>query len=1694
MPPEPLPWDRKDCFMERKHERSDSLVSVGRWRDSSHQGSREFNRWGSADFRRPPGHGKQAGWHLFPEESGHGYLSRTSEKMLKDESCRPSVSWGDGKYGRIGRDNRGSFSQREWLGHSWEINNGSPNLSMRLPYVNNEQRSVDDLQPSPSHPHSDFVTCEQHHLHDRVGVVNGSGTGQRCDSENLLGSIDWKPLKWTRSASLSSRGSGFSHSSSSRSIGGMDFDETKVELQPKNATPVQSTSGDTAACVTSAAPSEEMTSRKKPRLGWGEGLAKYEKKRVEGPDVGANKDGPVISVGNTEPFHSLGSVLLDKSPKITGFSGCASPATPSSVACSSSPGVEDKLFEKTSIIDNDASILSSSPSPGSQNHLQNLTFNLEMLDNDSLASMGSSIIGLLQSDDPGCVGSNSVRSTALNKLLIWKADISKVLEVTESEIDSLENELKTLKSEPRGSCPCPASSSSLPAGNNAKSCEENAGESHMISRLAPLQIVSSGDKSGEMMPLLTDNLHSINENENDEDIDSPGTATSKFVEPFTLAKAVSSCDAAKTKICSGELDAVQSTGMELTCLVPCNNRDREEARASGYGDGNMFIEGKDSMALSSCSSLRDNTGDIMFDTIIASNKETSNRASEVLNKLLQRNCCKTANLGDTNDLCYQNDALIKEKFAARKRLLRFNERVITLKFKAFRHQWKEDMHLLSVRKCRPKSHKKLEVCSRTTNSNYQKHRSSLCSRFSCPAGSRSLVPTSEIISFTTKLLADSQVKHYRDNLKMPAMILDKNEKMVSRFISNNGLVEDPLAFEKERALINPWTPAEKEIFLNKLANYGKDFRKVASFLDHKTTADCVEFYYKNHKSDCFKKIKKQDVSKQGKSFSAKTNLLASGNLEILSAASVMAGHADGIGGNYQKMRSRRFLLGGYGDRKTSRGDDGVWERSNSIDLVGDERETVAADVLAGICGSLSSEAMSSCITSSVDPAEHFRDRKCLKVKSVVKQALTPDLTQNVDDETCSDESCGEMNCSYWTDEEKSAFLQAVSSYGNDFAMISQSIGTKSRDQCKVFFSKVRKVLGLDFMRPRPENVESPVSDDANGGGSDKGDACIVKTGSAVGIDKLGTKMDEDMQLSVMKKYHDKSDLVEASGLSTDLTRSKEINRTREVVHENADYVDNLVSDAHPMKGHSNISCRSDKQSTLALAQTTMMVLPSMEIEIDKTNELANVVAKSVSAGEAMEPGVSNSVLVVESKLVSEVASEGPGNELERQDLSLSENVVDDRDEDKCVGDASCVIESKISAHDSSMTGNTSHLAVDSSCLGSNLDKPHVVVLPTENSLVTANSMTQDSAAFQTEMVVCQDRLSSTLDFQESRDMQCHKSIRNSDYHQHLSGLHLVDHGEPSNIRGYPLQRSVKKEVTGDVSCSSSVTELPLLSRKIDRASDHLRTHSWSSSDSEKTCKNGDVKLFGQILTNPSSVQKPNPNTHENEENGTHHTKSSNKCSSRKFSAHHNVEGNSTFLKFDHNNYMGLENVPLRSYGFWDGNRIQTGFSSLPDSALLLAKYPAAFCNYPTSSTKLEEQAFQVVAKSTERHLNSVSAFTTREVNSSNAVVDYQLYRSRDCPIVQPFTVDMKHQQDIFSDKQRRNGFEAFSSLQQQERGSVGINGIGRPGILVGGSCSGVSDPVAAIKMHYANTNQYGGQTGTIIREDGAWVGKGETRR
>ncbi|KAL3520695.1 hypothetical protein ACH5RR_018844 [Cinchona calisaya] len=1734
MPPEPMPWDRKDFFKERKHERPEpyyyhhhhqhphptgggggggggggyggGVAGFGsglRWREPPHPHPQPhpYNygspRWVS-DFRYS--YGKQAGRHLYPEESSHGFVpSRASDRIFDDENCRAS---GSGRYSRSNKESRGPFGHKDWKGQSLEVtppNAGRPND------ISDQQRSVDDLQTcTSSQPHSDSANSwDQSHLkdqHEKSGAVNALGSsGQRLERENSLGSINWKPLKWTRSGSLSSRGSGFSHSSSSKSMGA-DSNEMMAEVQPSNITPDQSP-GDAAIPVAapgaayeiSAALSEERSSRKKPRLGWGEGLAKFEKQKVEGIDDTTVKNGTVMC---REPVHSHSLYLADKSPRITGFSDCASPATPSSGGCSSSPGLEEKQFVKVGNVDNDATNLS--PSIVSQNHIEGLTFNLETLDLAQSGHLSSAINELLQSDDPTPVDSGFFKSTAINKLLVWKADVLKKLEMTEFEIDRVEGELKSLI--PESSSPHPAVSSSLPVDCLSKPAEEQDLTSNITRRHVSLDIGSLGDNDAERMP---DVLVVEHAEVKDEDLDSPGTATFKFVEVASSGKDVA-CESGDHIDCFSDIAA--SEHLELRYSDGRMHED-EEAEISARGVGSQPITSCSLIHLDEVSSCDDREHKLC-ESIFASNKESANRSAEVFNKLLPTDICKIDISSVSVVPSLGSNSMMKEKYLRRKRFQLFKEKCIALKYRALHHIWKQDVFSLSMRKFRVKSHKKLDLSLRMVHNSSQKHRTSFRSRSSSMAGNLILGPSTEMINFVSKLLSDSQVKPCRGTLKMPALILDKKEKMVSRFISSNGLVEDPCAVEKERSMINPWTSEEKEIFMDKLAAYGKDFKKIASFLVQKTTADCIEFYYKNHKSDGFKKTKKHpEFVKQGKVYSANNYLVASGkrwhceanaaSLDILGVASAIAATVDD-GMDIQQTCSSKYLLGRSSDYKTSRVYNGPLERSCSLDVDNSERETVAADVLAGICGSLSSEAMSSCITSFVDPREGYHGRKCQRVGSS-RLPLTPEVAENADEETCSDDSCGEMDSTDWTDEEKSIFIQAVSSCGKDFAMISRRVNTRSRDQCKVFFSKARKCLGLDMMCPGSGNV---VRHDANGGGRDADNVCLEETGSIISSEKSGVKLEFDLPSPEMKLniVPDSAGLVNAE---PDLNQSEEYNVSDQASADTSLLSKNLIDDTQMEDmSEQEVDRNGDIQSVLSSATVAMQDHGTVIIS---TTEAEQVV------GEASDNS-NTSDIQAHGRAVEKFA-EHLDAELEGLRPVSPESSINHRMEKDNVNG---IDQGLKSTPQGSVSGDQQIGELESD----SVRKP--CVIPLQHTSIPIPMIPQPCA------VKCgknpNESKSSTLQVAKICGDKGHQATRVGE--KFLSGSSLLGNVDSSQIlRGYPIPPATR-EVNGNSSCRRSVAlqSIPKLEKNLNHGR-HLALDSYlqkcnglrlqssiaelpfkypeqsrdsnptypsgSPPDVEKPLQNGDVKLFGQILTKPSSHPKSSSGIQQNGDNENQQSKIS-KPFSTKFTGDHAIGGNLSRTKLDRNNLQGSENLPLRTFGFWDGSRIQTGYNSLPDSAMFLAKYPAVFRNYVTPSSKIEQLPLRGLNNG-EQSLNGSAVFPAREIGSSNAGADHHAYRNRE---LQSFTLDMKHRQDVvLSEMQRRNGFDAVSGMQPQARGMVGINVVGSAGILVGGPCNGVSDPVAAIKMHYSKAEQFnGGQNGSILREDDSWRGKGNIGR
>ncbi|GFY84564.1 duplicated homeodomain-like superfamily protein [Actinidia rufa] len=1453
MPPEPLPWDRRDFFKERKRERSsESIGSVSRWKEIPHHG-REYFR------TRPPGHGKQGGWHNFSQEPGHGFTpSRSNEKIFGDENCRPYGSRADGKFSRNSRENRGSFSQKDWRGQSWQ--NGSPPTGPGRPILVSDQRSVDDIMLYNSHPNSDSVnTSDQIHSkgqHDKKENVNGLVTGQRLEKENTMGSIDWKPLKWSRSGSLTSRGSGFSHSSSSKSIG-VDSSEDNAELEPRDGTPVRSPSGDAVACATSAAPSEETNSRKKPRLGWGEGLAKYEKKKVDGPDDSATKNGMVVCV-NKEPLRFHVPMLFDKSPRFTAISDCGSPGTPSSVGCSSSPGMEDKPPVKGENIDSGTGKLSGSPKLLSQNCVDGIAFNLENTEPIPIANSSSSLCELLQSDNS---------STAMNKLLVWKAGPSPL----------------------QGEC-------------QATTCELviNTGGSL---RPAPLQLVSSENIIAKE---AIGGLEEAHCQLKDEDIDSPGTVTSKFVEPLCSVKTDVLSESVKHDGSNLDMDASKSGNQEVTCSVYGSNREKEESLSDCDSVG-LLMASKSSAAPVGAS-LHSSREEKLYDLILASNKGSASKASDIKKK---------PELAGQGKLCSTNNYLVTSG-----------------------KRWNREMNTSS--------------------------------------------------------------------------------------------------------------------------------------------------------------------------------------LDMLGAA--IAANGDDGRQSHQNCKSR-FLMGETTIYRAPQGDDGIVQRSGNLDSFSNEseRETVAADVLAGIYGSISSEAMSSCITSSFELGESYKDWKCQNVGSSTRRPLTPEVAQNIDDGTCSDESCGEMDPTHWTDEEKSIFIQAVSSYGKDFTMISRCVKTRSRDECIVFFSKARKCLGLDMVRSRPGNEKMPASDNSNGGGGDNEDACVVETGSVICTEISGSKIDEDMMLSDLNINHCESDPAETVNVQTDLNRLEEstvINGTGGIDCKNPELQSGImVTEDWQADGKQELSFDGKSTRENGVDSTTVSVQACEDTVLlhDTSTGGDGVAVKGtlLSAEEANFHGPSLSA--AEGEIIA------VGLELEGQQLVLENNSNNKEEEN---GGASTSGPSDLnSSEDWHMKQKSSNLAAVTNSpveFGGDPNQEPMISLefnpsqkPYGISMEQIVPLTNANSPPSQHEKTLNPNTASTLDLEKISDKQSQKPAsleKISDKQSQSADTVLGCANSYQILRGYPLRLSTKKEVNGDSSslqsyakecllqkCNSSqtqnsVAELPFLSQE--QRIDHSQPPPCSLSDTEKPCRNGDLKLFGKILTYPKSQQQNEDISvnHENKDKGVQPPKLSSKTFNLKFNGTHSVDGNSVPPKLDHINYLGLENLPMRSYGYWDGTRIRTGFSSLPDSAILLAKYPAAFSNYSSSSDS-EQQRLHSGARSNERNLNGVSVFSTREKSSSNGVADYPLYRNREGR-VQPFTVDMKQRQEmLLSEMQRRNGFEVVSNIPQATtKGMVGINVVGRGGILVGACTTGVSDPVAAIKMHYAKADQYGGQTASIVREDESWRGKGDIGR
>ncbi|KAG9140766.1 hypothetical protein Leryth_006950 [Lithospermum erythrorhizon] len=701
-----------------------------------------------------------------------------------------------------------------------------------------------------------------------------------------------------------------------------------------------------------------------------------------------------------------------------------------------------------------------------------------------------------------------------------------------------------------------------------------------------------------------------------------------------------------------------------------------------------------------------------------------------------------------------------------------------------------------------------------------------------------------------------------------------------------------------------------------------------------------------------------------------------------------------------------------GSCKMESGGDNLVDRSSSLCLENSEREAVAADVLAGICGSLSSEAMSSCITSSLDPGEGYPDQKYRRMGSSTRPPLTPDVTQNVV-ETYSDDSCVDMDTTYWTDEEKTLLIQAVSSYGKDFIMISRCVGTKTQNQCKVFFSKARKCLGLDKIC---SGTESQITDDDNRGRSD---ACFLETlghdPMKVSIAPIKPDLNGAQQIVVgdAHTFTSKNSLPDDQGMVDNFELALDgcdgsRNSTEVVSHL---YV------AHGV-GRANV----ENLPYLVETEDNALVFDGSHGNVSS----AEVVSDLDVADDVRQPCPKNLPKVLETETRSRRLSAAcrvlPDAKPDVESCSCESNLTANPLETK----ETCT---SCSLHDEHLGVHLAGSAFMKQMLDLGVEEKPLVLEQSRSELVDPGSSittTKHGKCLYDDALVVPEKM---------MDEQRMKYLRMDEHH--FPRISLLDQMQSTcKVEQCPIAISTINEMSSDASCERLIPEDANVAKYLDQDFHLQRCHSKTavSSDADlayvphegdpsgsqlhinKLSTNEDVKLFGQILSK-TSQHKPNMSARLSEDcSSQHHSLASMKCSGNQQA----VGVLSSHMKHGHNNIMHLDNLPPRNIGFRDQNRIPNGSSTLPDSTILLARYPTAFSNYVPPSSKMEFPSLNT-AKSVECRLNGVTTFSNKDVSANNGSSDLHMYQNQE---VQSFPLGMRGRHDhLLAQMQRRNGFD-----------------------------------------------------------------------
>ncbi|XP_047418834.1 nuclear receptor corepressor 2 isoform X7 [Sciurus carolinensis] len=293
------------------------------------------------------------------------------------------------------------------------------------------------------------------------------------------------------------------------------------------------------------------------------------------------------------------------------------------------------------------------------------------------------------------------------------------------------------------------------------------------------------------------------------------------------------------------------------------------------------------------------------------------------------------------------------------------------------------------------------------------------------SAARSEHEVSEIIDGLSE--QENLEKQMRQLAVVPPMLFDADQQRI-RFINMNGLMDDPMKVYRDRQVTNMWSEQEKETFREKFMQHPKNFGLIASFLERKTVAECVLYYYLTKKNENYKSLVRRSYRRRGKSQQQQ-----------------------------QQQQQQQMPRGGQEEKEEKEKEKEAEKEEEKPDLDQD-REELAKEKTEDTSGEDNDEkeavASKGRKTANSQGRRKGRITRSMANEASHEEAATPQQSAEL--------ASLEMNeSSRWTEEEMETAKKGLLEHGRNWSAIARMVGSKTVSQCKNFYFNYKKRQNLD---------------------------------------------------------------------------------------------------------------------------------------------------------------------------------------------------------------------------------------------------------------------------------------------------------------------------------------------------------------------------------------------------------------------------------------------------------------------------------------------------------------------------------------------------------------------------------------------------------------------------------------------------------